>query len=50
MTEIIAECTRPHVQGKYRVTAGTHAAIVGATIVPTPSLRLQIRKLSAKGR
>jgi hypothetical protein len=42
MPGFIAECTRPHLIGTRRIAVGTRALIVGATVVPTASLRLQI--------
>jgi hypothetical protein len=38
----IAECKQTHVVGKRRVAAGTRAAIVGATVLPTASVKLEI--------
>jgi hypothetical protein len=47
MPGFIAECTRPHLIGTRRIGVGTRAVIVGATVVPTASLRLQITEPGA---
>jgi hypothetical protein len=42
MAGVFAECTHACPVGTRRVTVGTRARIVGATVIPTVSVRLQI--------
>ena len=47
MTGLFAECKQTYPVGTRRVTVGTRATIVGATIIPTASVRLQITEPTA---
>jgi hypothetical protein len=47
MLGLFAECTRAYPIGTRRITVGTRAIIVGGTVSPTASVRLQITEPKA---